>query len=61
MRGELGNKANEASFKLVGYCEAAKLLLDDFGETVHQVLVCHEQQFLAMVSKETRKPAALIS
>jgi hypothetical protein len=46
---ELGGKGARPSRQSVPYCETAKQLLDTFGQTVQQVLILHEQQFLAIV------------
>ncbi len=51
--GEIGNKANEPSQQSARNCETAKRLLDEFGQAVQQVLVLHEQQFLAIVEGDT--------
>jgi hypothetical protein len=46
---ELGGKGAGPSRQPARYCETAKQLLDAFGQAVQQVLVLHEQQFLAIV------------
>jgi hypothetical protein len=51
--GEIGNKANGPSPQSACNCEAAKRLLDEFAEAVREVIVLHEQQFLAIVEGDT--------
>jgi hypothetical protein len=50
---ELGGKGAGPSRQSARYCETAKQLLDTFGQAVQQVLVLHEQQFLAIVEGDT--------
>ncbi len=46
---KLGKKAIGPSPESPRYCDTARRLLDEFGQAVQQVLVLHEQQFLAIV------------
>ena len=46
---EEGAKKDGESRKHSGYCEAAKQLLEAFGEAVQYVVSLHEQQFRAIV------------
>ena len=45
-----GDRTPEATPKFLIYCEEGRRLLDAFGDRVHELMLIHQQQFLAITS-----------
>ena len=48
-----GDRVSEASPDGLIYCEEGRCLLERFGNCVHELLLLHDQQFVAVTNGDT--------